>query len=202
MAVYAPTDLIIANLALSHLKAGEIASLAETTVAAKEANRWYSHALTSTLEIIDWSFARGYAALVEETSITPKVGWAYTLQYPSDALKIRGIARDFAGEPARAFEVGVVAGNRVVYADKREGYLRYTRYVDNAAEFPGQFVVALSHRLASLIAKPISGSAELSKEQDTLFRQAVLEASANDLNEGVRDPISPHDRDPDWIEAR
>lgn len=206
MAIYAPTEVGIANLALSHLRAGEITTLDDGTTAAIEAKRWYHQSLYAALEAIDWSFARSFTAIVEHSSVTVPVvkpGWSYAIEYPADALKVRGIVRDFGEEPAARFEVGVMAdGTRLIYANKREGYVRYTRAVDSPVEFSAQFVDAFSHKLAADMAMGIMGSPELREAEEKLFRQKVLEASAGDLNEGVSDPFTPYTREADWIEAR
>lgn len=83
------SDVIVANMALSHIGASQITALSDDNGPAEACNLWIEWARAFTLTRRHWNFAQKRARLALHPHPQPEIEWAYRYLYPSDALRIR-----------------------------------------------------------------------------------------------------------------
>jgi hypothetical protein len=194
------SDIDICNLALGHIAASEIQGFSERSVEARACKRFYRPMLDATLEAIDWHFARGFSPSVQ-LDLTPQAGFTSVLQFPADALAVRGMSRDFSTQPHEDFVIGTAAdGTRVIHTTYAGQYIRYTREVTDTTVLSPMFVDAFSWHLAFAIAPKVIKNWDIARNCMQVYQGKILEARASSQNQGQADVDT--DPDPDWIAAR
>jgi hypothetical protein len=199
------SDVEIANMALSYLKAQQIQAFTDPSESASQAQRHFWPSVATVLACdIDWNFARARRVAVASLDFSIPAGWTYAWEYPSDAIRVRGVAKDFASEPEPYFEVGQndETGDKVLYTTRAAPVIIFTRQVRNTFLFDPVFVEALSWLLASKMAVPLTTDFEKMKTCFQMYQNWILTAAAATLNEGVQDPNSDFRPDAPWIEGR
>lgn len=202
-----PSVIQICNFALSHIRAGSINSLTESSKEAQVCTLFYSTLRDTVLEAHDWQFNNKIddLALLSTTSF----GWVYNYQYPSDALKINkilpresdvtsvsGLSSSYYYDnysrlktmPNRQIEYKIfnVSDNLVIATNEVDAKINYRAKVTNPNLFTNQFAMALSHLLAANIAVAIVGDSKGSVFQEknlNLYQSYLNSATINDLNE-------------------
>lgn len=185
--MYSETE--IANLALSHLGHGKELADIDTDVGAVPSalRRFYDIARKQTFRAFPWSFARKFYTLnlVEEN---PTTEWTYSYRYPSDCLAFRkilsGTRRDNR-ETRIKYELASDDDGKLIYSDEASAVGEYTRDITDGQFYSEDFVMAMSYRLAYLIAPRVAGidAASLRREMKAMFEEAIVEAQGMDLNE-------------------
>lgn len=194
------TDVSISNMALGHIKSkSTIALLTEESTEAKKCKLFYAQARDETLEEFNWHFAKRNAVLAEIG--TAPLGWAFQYAYPADAVAIRKILTAYRLEDDSVpFELAHSELNDsiVILTDREVATVEYTKRVTNPTLFSPLFVSALSFKLASLIAMPLSGKRELRDEANQLYEIQISKARMSSLNQGQQDeePL------PSWLSGR
>lgn len=199
------TEIDIANMALSYLKAQPIQSFDDPSESAIQARRHYAASVATVLATdIDWNFARARRTALYSPDWTVPNGWTYAWEYPNDAVRIRGIAKDFASEPEPYYEVGQndETGEKVLYTTRNLPVIVFTRFVSNPFLFDPVFTEALSWLMASKMAVPLTTDFEKMKACFQMYQNWIVTAAAATLNEGLQDPNSPITPDAPWIEGR
>lgn len=196
----------ICNLAVSHL--GSKATIASISEGSTESIVCRTHFYTvrdALLAEFNWNFSRRVEVMALRTE-TPPPGWAYAFSYPSKCIRVRQIwiQPPPATLPPVRFEVGGLedsGGNDVVaiFANVSEGYVQYTRRIENAELFSAGFVLALSWRLAEAIALPITNRESIQELTIKLAAFKVEMGKAMDAGEGIQ---IVSDADPEYITAR
>ena len=198
------SDVQIAKLALSYIgDRYDITSLTEAGTEAEQVNLVFENARDALLAEHPWGFAKTYYT-PSALSATPPANWTYAFTYPAEALKVWRIEDPLGREREPIpFEVAriTISGTptKVLLTDDETPEFLYTYALTDPAEFSPHFVLALSWRIAKMIALPLTGSAEV---KDRVERDAAVEighAKSNDANEGV---FREQSIDPDWITAR
>ena len=203
------SDVIIANMALSHIGAeNDIEGLDEETAEAKAINTWYDFSLQQALEAFDWTFARRrivlnlHADTISTTSNQPLAGvWGFRYSYPPDCVTLRKLQHPNAPpDNALPFEIELsLDGTEKTIVTNVENAVAVYTFIQTAANLytPG-FVLALSFAVAANIAFTLTGKLSVAKQMTVNFGQAIGIAAANMLNEAVEKPP----RDADWVRAR
>lgn len=181
----------IANVALSHLGIGkEIDDVTERSQEAAAFRRYFKLALSTVLRDFAWPFATKYVALglVTEFVATDKSEYRFAYRKPADALTIRkigsGIRRDTA-DTMVPFTESFDNDGVLILTDLREARVEYTAYTEATSIYPDDFTMALTYKLASLIAPRLSAGDPF-KRGDACQGQYFFELSkarANALNE-------------------
>jgi hypothetical protein len=188
-----------------------IASEDETTLAAAVCKRHYPDCLDEALELRDWPFARGQAALALLAEVS-RVGWVYAYALPSDFVAARGLIvggqrLSLQGEEDREpheIQSDDAGEGQLLLCDlelEDSDALVYTRRHETVSRWPRQFLSAVAWRLASELALAIVKGVEGQKLAQACliaFDTSIRVAFANQANQGQRDP----DPDPPSIRAR
>src|SRR5688572_3405244 len=213
----AVSSVLISNLALSHIGAGQIQALDEASAEAIQANLWYDPARKQLLEAYNWSFARKRATLAEHGDAAPDGVWGYRYQYPVDCLKARQLVNlytssiaattVFGSRPQDIWDSGDMVpfeieisddGTKSIVTNLEDASLIYTFDQDDASMFPWPFIDAFTYLLAGRMAYPLVGKRSIAQDMFAAYREVVRAAAAIDANEGV--PDQP--REAEWIRKR
>jgi hypothetical protein len=209
----------ICNMALSHIRAGSINSLAENSVQAQQCRLLYPTCRNMVLENAPWGFARSIRELALLSSV--KIfNYAYAYQYPSDAMRINKLMMSwdevtndsapslryhddlFPGmrKTKVVYEIFHNNGTRVIAANDIDLRVDYNVVVEDPNLFSTSFIFAVSHLLASNLAIPLIGTTEgrlLRNDELQLYTKYIDSAVAADANQSYT-PIP----DSDYITVR
>lgn len=152
----------IYNFALVNLGMGKIFSTDTSDPRLIACELFYPQALEDTYAEGTWSFAtvKEQLALVSTTDDAGVVGWDYVYAYPPKAAKVDYVFSeanvDYREE--QDFEIVFLAdqNKKVVCSNEASAYQEYTYIVEDTTIFSAKFVVALSFKLAALIAQTLT----------------------------------------------
>lgn len=200
----AVSEVQIAKLALSHIgDRFDIISLDEASTEAEQVNLVFDNARDALLREHPWKFSLRYVSPAV-LSGTPPAKWANMYTYPAEALRVWRIVNpldpDQSSLPPLKWTVARNADDvKVLLTNEDEPEFEYTKLVSNSLEFDASFDMALSWRIADMIAMPLTGDFEVRDRVKSEAREKIEEAKEEDGNEGISREQS---RDPDWIRAR
>jgi hypothetical protein len=186
------SQIDIYNMALGHLGVTTtVASLTEPSKERKAMDRFWDAALEATLRDKDWPFTTKFKnpGLIGEE---PTVEWDYSYRYPTDCLTVRRIMpADGRGSAVRIpFRIARDDTARLIYTDQPEAMIEYTARVSDSSQFPPDFTMALSFRLAAYTAPSLTRGDDNDLGGRAL-KMYILElglAGANAYNEEQKDP--------------
>lgn len=175
------TKTEIANLAIAHVGGNGIATFgSEETEEGVQVNRWYDFALDETLKAMKPRSAEKRAALTQDAT-APAFNFSYRYQLPTDYVDLLEVNDRYAWERnwPYAIEDGYVLSNDATCE------IRYIFRQENEAQYEPDFAIALSHCLASKIARRLTGRPEDQQAQIELFTEYVR---------AYREPILKHEQ--------
>ncbi len=156
-------------------------------------------AVEKVLSDFPWPFATAYATLglIEEN---PNDDWLYSYRYPYDCVFVRRILAPEIGKrnpDPPPFQIGVDNQGRLLYTDRPNAQICYTKMVTDVAFFSVPFIDALSWYLA-WCAAPLSRIPGIVTRMYAMYARAISMASAMDANEQQQQvPL-----DAEWVMAR
>jgi len=156
----AASETVIANLALAHLGNKDAIGTLETDTSreAEVCRTFYDTARDELLRVFPWPFATKFAELTEVEE-DPTDEWAYSYRYPSDCVYVRRI---FSGErnddksSRIAYKIGADGSGRLIYCDQDDAELEYTFRNEDTTDYPDDFTMTLSYRLAAYMAPQLT----------------------------------------------
>jgi hypothetical protein len=189
------SKVAICNLALSHLGIAKEINFFDTEKSQEAAacRRFYDLALEQTLKDFDWPFA-GKIATLQLIEADPNTEWAYSYRYPVDCVQFRKILsgiRNDTRQSAEPYKISRDTTGTIILSDKATAEGEYTMLLDNPQEYPPDFAMALSLRLAVYVAPRITGGDpyNLAKKCMDLYLVEVEIAKANARNEEKQDEL-------------
>ena len=185
----AHSNVSICNRALSRLPHPPLASINDTGLAARECRQAYPAVVSALLEMHHWGIATKVAPLVAAEGDTRGWGNVYTLpndvanpialHFPDSQLVVQGEReRALLASLNQRFEVE----GRLIFCDRENAYLRYVSYDVAEDQFPETFVEAISLKLASELAVPITKRADIRDKYASEFTSFLNQALANERN--------------------
>lgn len=183
----------ICNMALSHLGVSkQIANFdQERSAEANACREFYETTRDEVLQSFPWPFASKIRALalIDED---PNDEWAYSYQYPSDALNINRIlsgCRNDTKDSEIKFRVMGDNDGKVLYTDKADAEAEYTVRITDTNRFDAEFVTCLAFLLAAYIAPRLTGGDPFNKGQRALqmYGMKIPRAQARAENENKKD---------------
>lgn len=198
-------EIEICNLALSNIRAGSINSFTESSLQAQNCKLKYAFMRDRCLKE-SWDFNRTIAALATiEVTI---YNWAYAYSYPANCLKIHRIIPEYeeitgdASVVSRLIDTQVLpisayrrqvpheifnfSNVKVIGCNETTLYIDYAKKVEDPNLFSDDFILALSHLLASEIAVPLVGAEkgrQLRSDSLQLYESYINSAAVDDSNE-------------------
>lgn len=197
----AASDVTIANLALSRLRAGTISSMGENSPAGKFSSIWYDESRKQLLESFDWGFARRTETLAVHGDAAPTTRWAFRYAMPSGCIVARYIQNpvSITADPVPyQIEMNDAGTESTLVTNVEDAVLIYTYDLSTTTLFSPSFVDALSWLLSYNLAWPLTGKGELQDRAERGFNISMRAAAAHDANEQKYEPR----RQASWIEAR
>lgn len=182
--------LQIYNMALSHIGMKKIYSTSTQNPSLVACDLHYPEALEDTYSEYSWSFAT-----VKEQFASPSidiVGWDYVYTYPPKAAIVNAVfsAANVDYKDEQEFEVVFVPGSnkKVICSNEPDAYIEYTYIVEDTTLFSPKFVLALSFKLAALIAFSLTADASKSDEMRNAAAGVIAEAKRINFKEKIKRP--------------
>lgn len=196
------SKISISNMALAHIGHSKIIqSFTEGSNAANQCEAFYDIARDTLLADHHWLFAKQQVKLAIKSD--PPSGWTYQYALPVNCVnpvKIYNPNSD-DDEDKIPFErrISTDGTTEVIVTDKEEAELIYTQKIETVSLMPVYFVMALSYRLAELIAGPMTKN-----DKDVLNK--ILRASAIEFNKAINSDAQAFHKTPkeqaSWTAAR
>jgi PKD repeat protein len=179
----------ICNLALGHLGISKtILALTEASEQAKACNRFFPTVRDEVLRAFAWPFAT-QTELLALVATSPTIEWAYAYRYPIDALAMHRLLSGVGRQETRAsrvpYRIQRDVDGQLLLTDLADAQLEYTVRVVNAGEYPPDFSMALSLRLAGMIAPQLTSGdpGKLGLRALQFYDRAISEARVASANE-------------------
>jgi hypothetical protein len=174
-----PSAVEICNLALGWCGADSIASLDEASVAGRLCKTNYPMLRDAVMEEANWSFAVQRSLLETPATPPPAFGWTSRYVLPSTVLRVVDVYVTESGD------IDFVVEGREVLCDADDGVnLRAIHRVEDPTRFSPEFVIALAHRLASVLAVPLTENRSLQADHFQLYRATLRAAGTLDGMQG------------------
>jgi hypothetical protein len=170
----------ICNLALAKIGDLSIMSLDDPTPEARFSNLFYIPTKNELLRLHNWNWATSHSRL-SAISPDPLYDWLYAFALPVDFGRML-IFNSFS--PATPMLPYQIVGNQI-YTDESEAVISYIQNITDENRFDPLFVDALVYRLASKLARPLAGSLDIEKINNSYFEKALAEARRIDAGEGI-----------------
>ena len=188
------TDVIISNMALSHVgTAGIIENLqSDTHPNAIACRTWYEISKRHVLRSFEWPFAKDSGPLNLLENLDRQVyQWTFRYQKPVDSIKFLKINGDTRNE-SRDTRVPFEPFADGIYTDRKSAVGQWIIGSVGDDLFTDDFALALSHKLASLIASTVTRGDDFNVgEKEMLnFENVISEAKASSANES-QDDVEP-----------
>ena len=155
------TDVSIASQALLLLRADTISSFTEDTDVANICNAMYESHIQHLLSIYPWTFATKKRQLSQDTT-APINEYTYAHIIPAEALLIWAVFNtdQVGAQPVNDYDIYGTESARRIFSNHPTLYADYTIY-PNENVWPAYFVQLAINSLASVLAVPVTGNADL-----------------------------------------
>lgn len=178
------SKLQICNLALSALGVENIAALTDQCEAARKLEQIFEPQRDEVLRAHDWNFANKVEALALIAGETSP-GYDYVYTYPARCLYLRKLLTE-DGEPAVPVKFEeVLASNNLkgIATNQPDAWAKYTYQTQDPTFFDPIFVGALSSKLASELAIPLTGKPEIKNAMLNDYARKIEEAKLSNKSE-------------------
>lgn len=170
----------ICNLALGHLGIPSIADIEQTeSTEARLCRSFYPLSRDSLLREHEWNFAIKRAVLSQLVT-GPTYGYDYAYQLPDDCLRVLAVNNTQPSDPSRRF---AIEGETVV-TNEETAQAAYLFRQEDTTRFDPIFIEALSYKLASMLAGPLTQDEAMKREMERNYALTVAKAKYIDGNEG------------------
>lgn len=177
------SEISICNRALALLGQDKIVSFADENNVAEICATLYPAARDKCLEDRKWSFALHREVLAPLVD-APAFEYAYQFKIPSDCLILRSVTSSDVDDRTQWVREG-----DLILTDLSEIYIIYTRTVINPDLFTNGFIEALTFKLASDMAIPITESAKVRDTYEQDYFRKIAEAGATDGGQGKQERL-------------
>lgn len=177
------SNIQICNMALSRIGVSmPIASLSESSTAARVCALWYEPVRDRLLASAPWPFATKQADLQDIGG--PPEEWLYRYRYPNDCLAILRIS-DLTVNGRQPFIVVTDIDNdaMAILTDAENAIAEYITRVETVTMFPVDFADALTWAIAAEIAMPLAVKADLAQAAAKAAQAALDNALTRSFNE-------------------
>lgn len=175
------TAVSICNQALFHL--GINRSITEFTDASDEAracNLFYDPDRKHVLAEFPWNFAKKYETLSLVSGGDPQ-GFSYAYQLPADLITARKI---FQSSPGLG-DIDFMVVGQELWTNQEDAVLEYTHNVETVNFFSPLFITALSHKIASDLAMPLTRKQKLEQKESVAYFGFISSAATGNAREGL-----------------
>lgn len=195
------TQVGICNRALNYLATKTISSINEAVEQAIRCNLIYDDVRDSVLRDHEWQFATSITTLSELADETVP-GWEYLYVYPTSCLKVRRVFDDNESSKPEEIEFREVrspdTSQRAIVCNSNPAYCEYTHKVTDTTQYDPKFVEAFALKLASELAKSLTGNMDVGIKLLQLYNVALSDAKRLNKEEQNYDTRG----DSTYLEAR
>jgi hypothetical protein len=183
------TKTSICNLALAHL--GQTKYLSnidtDTSVVADVLREFYDLTLKEVIRDFKWPFCvrRASLALI---GADPNAEWGYAYRYPSDCESVDRVlsgVRNDTRQSRISYKIEADDAGKIIYCDQVDAEIEYSVVPDDPEQFPPDFALALSFKLATYVAPAITAGDpfKLGDRAMSFYRYTITNAMANSKRE-------------------
>ena len=189
--------IALCNRAVARLGGVAISSFSEGSKEAQLCAAFLDASRDAVLRDHKWNFATARRVLAQRSdTVAP---WSYCYTYPTDCLAAREIYNPASTTDKISFEVAMAdSGERIIFTNQAAAILVYTRQITDYALCDPLFLEALSWKLATEIAVPLTMQTALMQSSATMYRNALSNAITADANEGEVESVTAAS----WLDAR
>lgn len=177
----------ICNLALTHIGKQTIASLDESTEAARKCKLIYPICRDSVLRAASWKFATRIEALAE-LSDESVIGWTYVYKYPARCLFVRELFNESTKGAEERVEfqelLAPISGQKALATGIEQAYAEFTSSISDTNIFDTLYVHALTYLMGSELAQPLAGDRTMGQDLLAIYNQMIGEARRVNASEG------------------
>ena len=186
------TKTQISNMAISHLGVGkEISNLdTERSEEAAACRRFYDVARDDVLREYPWSFATVIQplALIEDLSTDDTEEYNFSYRYPADCIqlvRIKSGDRNDSHQSRVRYQIIQNPAGKIILTDYSLAEAEYIQRVDNPSFYSAGFTLALSYKLAELIAPRLSQGDPFGARQAAMqmYEQQISKVKADTANQ-------------------
>ena len=188
-----PSEVDIANLALTQLGASRITAFTDTTKEARSINQVYALERDDELRAHQWNFATKRMMLAASTT-QPPFGYQFSYPLPNDFLRVIAVGYIAPGAMLSIYRGGTdeeeyrVEGNAILYSRSLQLLptvspptpsalpLRYTARISDPNQFDACFIKALASRLAMTLAEVLTSQANKRQLAQGDYKAAIIDA--------------------------
>lgn len=187
----------LANQALDHLGKDRIASLTESSTAARKINEVLTRTINAALARSHWTFARKVQTLASQTNDWEE-RWSFKYDEPNDLITfIRIIPR--VDIPNHEPQVPHARRGGSVYCDECDAKAEYVYETDATLTMPQPFLDAVSFLLARNVAMPLTRKRSFWADMNTAYEEMLGLAIEHDAGQ---EPIEYPQDGGGYIDAR
>jgi hypothetical protein len=157
----------ICNLAIGWVGGNAIMSFDDDAVEAELCSQAYGPTRDWCLEQRDWTFA-ATRAILGPLAAVPAFEYTAAFQLPTELLVVRQVSD---GPDMRAIDY--TKEQKTILANAAELYIKYTVQVLNENLFSPSFTYALAHKIAAVIANPLTQDKAMKKEMEALAQSYI-----------------------------
>lgn len=185
---YGATDLEICNNALVLLGNNPLDALTDTTKkAVRIVTQFYTQAIEETLRAYTWNCAITRDTLTADAT-PPEFGYSYRFAVPADCLRVLMVY-----DADTKFKVE----NGYILTDDSSGEVQYIKLIA-VSEMDSLCRAALTARMASMIAFPLTNSVSVAEAMWKLYKDRLDEAQTIDAFEGTSEQMASDT----WVNSR
>lgn len=162
------TNISTASQALLLIRANTISSFSESSNEAEICNVLYEPHIMGLLSIYPWTFATKKRQLNQD-STAPVNEYSYSHIVPAETKLIWAVFNTDAvnAPPVRDYDIYGTDSARRIYSNHEELWADYTVYRSESM-WPDYFMNFAVNSLASILAIPVTGNADLAKHYDEI----------------------------------
>ena len=172
-------------MSLAHLGQNKmISSIDDATVEGRTCKLFLDTAIEDVLRDHDWNFATKDVSLAQLSETVS--GWAFLYARPANCLYVRSIhAEGSELSDKDEFEEiqSAITNQRSIATDTASARAKYTANVKDPNLFDPSFVLAVSYKLAAMMAQPITGNIGLSRELLGFYQTVIDRAKGSNRAE-------------------
>lgn len=178
----------IFNMALGFIGTRTIASAAERTTEAIQCSLYWDRARRAALRDYPYGFATRRVALAEKAMPDGYVNeWRYAYGLPDGCLKVHAV-HGLGRRPGErhAFRLESDTAGQVLLCDLSPAFAACSFDVEDISRWNELFVLAMTRKLAALIAVPLlKNNSDKVRELQQLYQMAVPKSEGQAASEGV-----------------
>jgi hypothetical protein len=192
------SNVEVANMALDHLGKDRIATLTESSTAARKINEVFDRTIHSALQHSPWTFSRTIQSLASLTNDWDE-RWQYKYDVPNNCLKeVRLVPTVDPATNRQPVPFNLMGG--ALYTNITPAKLEYVRANTDTSTMPQYFLDALSFLLARNVAMPLTRKRSYWNDLNEAYVRQL--ATAVEIDAGREPQYYAYDHDNEYLNAR